>query len=53
MASLSLPDGVLIGAVLHAKHVEVATGSTQIKPGERVIVFVLPDRVREVECLFA
>jgi trk system potassium uptake protein len=49
---LKLPDGMLIGAVLHAKRVEVATGETVIGPGDRVIVFVLPHRVLEAERLF-
>lgn len=50
---LALPEGVLIGAVLHSKSVEVATGLTQIEANDRVIVFVMPERVRDVERLFS
>ncbi len=49
---LSLPRGVLIGAVLHRDKAEVATGKTEIAPGDRVIVFVLPQSIRDVEAYF-
>ena len=50
---IELPRGMLIGAVIHSKTTEVATGSTQVKPGERVIVFALPRVVPEAERWFA
>ncbi|ARA94680.1 Trk system potassium transport protein TrkA [Rhodothermaceae bacterium RA] len=49
---LSLPRGVLIGAVLHKDRAEVATGHTEIAPGDRVIVFVLPQSISKVEAYF-
>ncbi|RMH66193.1 MAG: Trk system potassium transporter TrkA [Bacteroidetes bacterium] len=49
---LSLPRGVLIGAVLHKDRAEVATGHTEIAPGDRVIVFVLPQSIGKVEAYF-
>ena len=48
-----LPKGVLIGAVERNGDIEIATGKTQIQPGDRVITFVMPDTVSTVEELFA
>lgn len=52
LKDLSLPKGVLIGAVEHEGSIEIATGETQIEPGDRAIIFVLPERVQAVEELF-
>ncbi len=52
LKELKLPEGILIGAVQHNSAVEVATGETQIRPGDRAIVFVLPGKVSEAEKLF-
>jgi len=52
LRDLDLPSGMLIGAVEHDDGTEIATGTTQIEPGDRVIVFVLPDQVGTVEGLF-
>jgi trk system potassium uptake protein TrkA len=52
LRELDLPSGVLIGAVEHEDRTEIATGATQISPGDRVIVFALPNQVRAVEELF-
>jgi len=52
LRELDLPSGVLIGAVEHEDTTEIATGTTQIGPGDRVIVFVLPGQVGAVEDLF-
>jgi trk system potassium uptake protein TrkA len=52
LQELNLPSGLLIGAVEHDDSTEIATGSTLIGPGDRVIVFVLPNQVGAVEALF-
>jgi trk system potassium uptake protein TrkA len=52
LKDLSLPKGVLIGAVEHEDGIEIATGSTHIEAGDRAIVFVLPEQVEKVEQLF-
>ena len=52
LRELDLPSGILIGAVEHESSTEIATGTTQIGPGDRVIVFVLPHQVEAVEDLF-
>lgn len=50
---LSLPRGILISAVHHRDgSLEVATGDTHIYPGDRALVFVLPDSIAEAERYF-
>ena len=49
---LRLPDGCVIGGVLHAGKVEIATGITRIDTGDRVMVFCLPEAVDKVSQLF-
>jgi trk system potassium uptake protein TrkA len=49
----AVPSGILIGAVQRNGDTEVATGNTHIEPGDRVITFVMPDRVGDAEKLFA
>ncbi|OZC02055.1 Trk system potassium transporter TrkA [Rubricoccus marinus] len=52
LMTLKLPSGVLVGAVV-GDRVEIATGQTVVQPGTRVIVFATPERVGDVEALFA
>ncbi|MEM0962295.1 MAG: Trk system potassium transporter TrkA [Bacteroidota bacterium] len=52
LQDLSLPKGVLIGAVVGAS-VEIATGQTHIQAGQRAVVFAMPHRVDDVEPLFS
>lgn len=52
LKDLSLPDGMLVGAVDHGETTELATGTTQIEAGDRAIVFVLPPSVAACEALF-
>ncbi len=47
-----LPRGVLLGAVV-GQRVEIATGRTVVRPGQRAVVFATPERVAEVEPLFS
>ena len=54
LRDLSLPAGMLIGAVMHANgRVEVATGETEIAPGDRAILFALPGSLTEAERYFS
>ena len=52
LSELKLPADLVIGAVLHGKHVEVATGDTHISPGDRSIVFVRSRSIPQAERLF-
>lgn len=47
-----LPEGVLLGAVLRGDSVIMPRGSTEIRPGDHVILFVRADKVRKVEQMF-
>ena len=52
LMGLRLPRGLLVGAVASGRRVEIATGQTQVAPGQRAIVFATPERVGEVESWF-
>ncbi len=52
LAQQRLPKGVLLGAVV-GDRVEIATGRTHIRPGQRAVVFATPERVGDVEPLFS
>ena len=52
LAKQRLPDGVLLGAVV-GDRVEIATGRTVVRPGQRAVVFATPERVGDVEPLFS
>jgi len=48
-----LPDGVIVGAVIHGTKVTIPDGSTVIRPGDRVIVMASAEVVKTVEKMFA
>jgi len=50
--SLKIPDGIVIGGIVRGDNVEVATGSSVIKKDDRVIIFALPNAIKEVEKIF-
>lgn len=50
--NIDFPKGSIVGGLLRGDESIIASGETQIKPGDRVIVFCLPDAVKEVEQLF-
>lgn len=52
LKNLTLPRGVLIGAVMHDGEIDVATGDTHVTPGDRVIVFAAPNKLDEIERKF-
>ncbi|MCZ6705522.1 MAG: NAD-binding protein [Bacteroidetes bacterium] len=52
LMNLDIPDGMLLAAVMYGKHVDIATGTTEIEPGQRAYVFVLSHLIDEVERLF-
>lgn len=53
LASLKVPKGLLISAVIRRDGTEVATGTTEIEPGDRVLVFVQPGHVDDAQRFFA
>lgn len=53
LMKLKFPQNSLIAAILkNDKQLEIPTGSTQVEPGDRVIVFALPGAVKNVEKMF-
>jgi trk system potassium uptake protein len=52
LAKVKLPTGSLIGAIIRGGQVIIARGKDQIMQGDRVIVFVRPEALRQVEALF-
>lgn len=52
LRQVSVPRGTLIGAAIHDSEVRIATGDTQIHPGESAIVFTLPHLTAKIERLF-
>lgn len=53
LRTLRVPKGALVAAVVRDGTAEVATGSTHLRPGDRVTVFVLPGHGAEVEAWLA
>lgn len=49
---LEFPKGAIIGGIVRGQESFIATGNTQIKPNDRVVVFSLPDGVKKVEKYF-
>ena len=52
LSKMRLPKGILLGAVV-GDAVEIATGRTLVRPGQRAVVFATPERVDDVEPLFS
>jgi trk system potassium uptake protein TrkA len=50
--NLGFPKGAIVGGVVRGNESYIATGNTQIKSNDRVVVFCLPDAVKKVEKFF-
>jgi trk system potassium uptake protein TrkA len=50
--NLGLPDGAKIGAVVRDEDVFIPNGESVVEDGDQVILFTLPDHIREVESIF-
>lgn len=53
LQEVRFPEGSLIGAVIRNEEVIIPRGNDEIRVGDRVIVFTLPETVSAVEELFA
>lgn len=49
---ISFPEGVIIGGYVRDGKGEIVTGDTHILPGDKVVVFGLPDSIKKAEKLF-
>ncbi len=47
-----IPEGMRIGAILRGEEVLAVSGDTEIRPGDRVVMFTLADKAAEVQRLF-
>ena len=52
LRELDLPEGIRIGAIYRGEEVIIPDGETRIAAHDRVIIFALADRVRQVEQMF-
>jgi len=52
LRDIHFPRHAIVGAIIHNGSVEVPTGNSQISPGDKVVVFMLPQAMQEVEKLF-
>lgn len=49
---ISFPQGCVVGGILSDGSVEIATGQSQIKANDRVIIFCLPEAIDKLTSLF-
>ncbi|HEY7750664.1 MAG TPA: Trk system potassium transporter TrkA [Ignavibacteriaceae bacterium] len=49
---LGFPKGAIIGGIVRRGESFIATGNTEIKPNDRVVVFCLPEALKKVEKFF-
>ncbi len=52
LRDIHFPNNAIVGAVLHDDQMIVPRGDTSITPGDKVVVFALPQALDEVEKLF-
>ena len=52
LVDLGFPKDAILGAVMRGDQVIIPIGSTQIKAGDKVVLFVLPTAINEVEKFF-
>lgn len=52
LKNIKFPKGALIGAVIKGETPVIPRGDTIIKPGERVVIFALPESIKKMEDLF-
>lgn len=53
LADLHFPKGAIIGMIIRENSYDIPTGASRLQPGDRVIVFALPEAVARVERFFA
>jgi trk system potassium uptake protein TrkA len=52
LKDVRFPAGAIAGAVLHEERLVIPKGDTRVEPGDKVVVFSLPQALDEVERLF-
>jgi len=52
LREIPFPDGAIVGAALRGDRAFIPTGDTTLDPGDRIVVFALPEAVVAVEDFF-
>jgi len=52
LKALSFPTGAIVGAVVRGAEAFIPTGDTVLQPGDRTVIFALPEAVVRVEAFF-
>ncbi len=52
LSKLKLPNNAILGVVMRENNVFIPVGDTQIRAGDRVVLFALPSAIRELENFF-
>jgi len=52
LSKLVFPKGCVVGGIIRNGKAEVATGTTQVEPGDRVITFCLPEAIDKIGTYF-
>lgn len=53
LRDVRFPKQALVGAILRDGSMSIPTGDTEIRAGERVVVYALPEAIPQIEKLFA
>jgi trk system potassium uptake protein TrkA len=53
IAEVHFPHGAVVGAILRGDSVITPRGGDEIRPGDRVVMFALPEAIAEIERLFS
>lgn len=53
LKDIDFPKEAIVGCIIHNGDVSIPVGTSQINPGDRVVVFTLPRAIREVEKFFS
>ena len=52
LKDIRFPKGAIVGAVMHEESVFVPVGDSRIYPGDKTVVFAMPEAIRNVEAFF-
>ena len=52
LSKTSFPKGAILGSITRGEDVLIPVGNTQFQPGDRVVIFSLPQAIHEVEKFF-
>lgn len=49
---LNFPDGAKIGGIIRDEQGFIATGETQIREGDKIVIFALPEAIKKIDKFF-